>query len=156
MQLCWAAADELSCEPGAWPALLPSLHKPHCSPSSSLRQASTGRNGCLAWKVKGDCFAYCCVLYSSKCALNTGSSSDTSASLLPEICKEERGQKATFPWLLSHSCRAVLSRTAFLTLWTSPLSVLCLDLLLGTFGISEKCTDQESQVPFAALPPALA
>lgn len=61
----------------------------------SLRQASTERGGrWMAWKTKGDRFASRCVLYSSKCALNTGSYSDTSASLLPEICeglREEEG-----------------------------------------------------------------
>lgn len=42
-------------------------------------------------------------------------------------------------------------------LGTAVLAGLCLDLLLGTTGVSEKCADLESKVPFAPLPtPALA
>lgn len=45
--------------------------------------------------TKGGHFASRCVLYSSKCALNTDSCSDTSASLLPEIYKglKDEGDK---------------------------------------------------------------
>jgi hypothetical protein len=51
--------------------------------------------------MKGDHFAFCCcVLYSSKCALNIDSCSDTSASLLPEIYKgvREAGTEGNISW----------------------------------------------------------
>lgn len=136
----------------AWPASLPSLYKPHCSPSSSLSQASTGRNGRLAWKIKGDCFAHCYILYSSKCALNADSSSDTPASLFPETCKGLRAVKRQ-RLLDSSSLAAERSSPGVLSsLDTAPHCTLSLDSLLGNFGISKKCTDQESKVTFAPLP----
>jgi hypothetical protein len=51
--------------------------------------------------MKGDHFASCCcVLYSSECALNVDYCSDTSASLLPEICKgvREAGMEGNISW----------------------------------------------------------
>lgn len=136
----------------AWPALLPSLYRPHCSPSSSLSQASMGGYGWLAWKTKGDCFAHCYVLYSSKCALNTDSSSDTSASLLPEICKGMRAVKRQRLLDFSSLAAERSSPGVLSSLDITPHCTLSLDSLLGTFGISKKCTDQESKVPFAPLP----
>lgn len=61
---------------------LPGFTQPHCSPSST--KDGPGLGGAGDWpEIKGDCFASCYVLYSSKCALNTDSSSD----LLPLCCQ---------------------------------------------------------------------
>lgn len=103
-------------------------------------------------KNKGRLFCFCYVLYSSKCALNT----DSSSELLPLCCQRfVRVRGARRPGFLDFSSLAAgQSSPGRLAsrLWTSPLTGLCLDLLLGTSGVSEKCADLESKVPFAPLP----
>lgn len=85
------------------------------------------------------------------CALNADSSSDTSASLLPEICKGLRAIKRQRLLDFSSLAAEQSSPGVLSSLDTTPHCTLSLDSLLGTFGISKKCTDQESKVLFAPL-----
>lgn len=110
--------------------------------SQSLRWASIERRQVHGLKKKGDRFASRCVLYSIKCALNTDSCSDTSASLLSEICKglRQEGDKGQHFLDFFSLTGQLFSRNGFLTFFKNhPHSTPHLDIPLGTFGISEKC-----------------
>lgn len=71
----------------------------------------------LKKKKKGDRFASRWVLYSIKCALNTDSCSDTSASLLSEICKglRQEGDKGQHFLDFFSLTGQLFSRNGFLT-----------------------------------------
>lgn len=107
--------------------------------SQSLRWASIERRQVHGLKKKGDRFASCCVLYSIKCALNTDSCSDTSASLLSEICKglRQEGDKGQHFLDFFSLTGQLFSRNGFLTFFQkSPHTALCTwTYSLGPLGL---------------------
>lgn len=83
---------------------------------------------------------------------------DSCAALQSRCCQRliwgwgEKGSVGNIFWLVWPSCKTVFARNGLPHFQKSALTALCLDLFLGTFGISEKCTEREDKVPFDLHP----